>query len=104
MPNLPTPEGFATGGIIAATLAAAGWLIRWFSGLATQGEDLAATRVAALTADFEAYRVRTKNELEAVHRELRDLREAQRRCLNDSAIQAAELSAVKAELAALKGL
>lgn len=102
MPDLPSVDTITTGGVIAAVLGATTWLIRWFAGLATHGEDLADRRIAALTADFEAYRVRTQAELEGVHAELAQLREAQRVCLAESAAQAAQLAALRAELARLK--
>jgi hypothetical protein len=100
--DLPSVETVATGGVIASVLAATVWLINWFSGLATDGEKLADRRIAALTRDFDDYRARTTAELTAVHEQLVVLREAQRRCLEDSAAMTVELISVRAELARMQ--
>ena len=102
MADLPSLEQVATGGVLGAILAAMGWLINWFRGLATHGEDLADRRIAALTADFEAYRARTHLELQELREEMVTVRHALRVCRTESDQLITQLAAVRVELDVLK--
>ena len=81
MPELPSVGQAVTGGAIGAVIAACVWIINQFRGAITDGEALAERRIAALTADFDAWRARAEEQQEAqradladLHRELSDYR------------------------------
>jgi uncharacterized protein (DUF3084 family) len=114
---VPAIESLATGGIVAAVLVAAKFLVDYWRRAAVSGDSLSEQRVGHLMDDFEAFRKRveierlaTDSELRALRSELSDYRvelaaarEALRRCARESHDLKLEVDRLSAEVERING-